>query len=1036
MISAEHRPLPRGSDSLGIRLAIALAAFALMAMLWTIAVQRVRFERTAEIAEGAEQNAILASALEEHTVRALNSSDQTLQLIQHQYAKDGRRLNLRRLSENRTFDSSIFSFIGVANERGDTVVGSGSSAPVNPKDVEYFKAARGKGANKMFIGTPVLWRATGQWVVPLWRPINRPDGSFAGIVYVALDPGYLTKFDREGGLGEHGMAILARLDGTVIAAKSGQTATFGGNTGKARLFAEQAKIQVGSFVDPERPEDGPWNFSFRTLPQYALIVAVGKSQADILGMARFPSRERTYYMAAGLASALAAFFAAGLNATLSRRRRAIDALADSEVRFRSTFDHAASGIAHTTWDGQFIQVNRKLCDIVGYKQAELMAMNVRAIVHPEDAAALFRDRTRIESGQLELQSGEYRLTRKDGSTVWVALATSVAQGPSGGAKYFISILHDITQRKRAEQALRASEERFRLIAETIEEVFWLRDPATRNVYYISPAYERVWQRSRESLRANPHSFVDAIHLEDRARVCAELEIQKTGLQASDMEYRIIQPDGAIRWIWDRGFPIHDEETGEVVCYAGIAQDITDRKQLQDRLLREANYDSLTQLPNRVLCYERLRQALIDAKRRNSIVGVLFIDLDRFKAVNDTLGHAAGDQLLEEVSQRLTQQVRANDTIGRLGGDEFAVILSDLVKAQDSASIAEKIIKALAAPLLLDGHEVFVTASVGITIYPHDGEEADTLIRNADAAMYRAKELGKNNYQFFTAEMNQQALEDMLLENDLRRGLERNEFLLHFQPKVSLTGGGITGCEALLRWQHPVRGLVSPARFIPLLEESGLIVPVGEWVIRAACSQIRAWQDAGIAPVPVAINLSARQFRHQDICATVDRALNEYGVDVRFLELEITESVAMQDPESAIVTLRELNAHSTRLAIDDFGTGYSSLSYLKRFPVDSLKLDRSFVVGLPDELDDASIARAVITMAHSLGLKVVAEGVETESQFAFLAANDCDEMQGYYFYRPLPASEFTQLLQRPHAFPQLRRKAHVQPVRLVGARAAE
>jgi EAL domain-containing protein (putative c-di-GMP-specific phosphodiesterase class I) len=356
-------------------------------------------------------------------------------------------------------------------------------------------------------------------------------------------------------------------------------------------------------------------------------------------------------------------------------------------------------------------------------------------------------------------------------------------------------------------------------------------------------------------------------------------------------------------------------------------------------------------------------------------------------------------------------VRAGDTVARVGGDEFAVVLGDLAAQQDAALVADKIMAAMARPFEVERQEIFLSASIGIATFPGDGASGDELIKNAGAAMFRAKELGRNHYCFYTAEMNARAMEKLLLLTDLRRALERREFLLHYQPKASLSSGRITGFEALLRWRHPVRGLVSPAEFIPLLEDSGLIVPVGEWVIRAACEQIAAWRDAGLRALPVAVNLSAKQFQHRDIGTLVAAALADHAVAPELLDLEITESDVMRNPDGAVAILDRLRGAGVRIAIDDFGTGYSSLSYLKRLPVDSLKIDRSFISGLPADADDAAIARAVVTMAHSLGLRVVAEGVETDAQRAFLASHGCDEMQGYLLSRPQPADECAQRLER-------------------------
>jgi diguanylate cyclase (GGDEF)-like protein len=455
----------------------------------------------------------------------------------------------------------------------------------------------------------------------------------------------------------------------------------------------------------------------------------------------------------------------------------------------------------------------------------------------------------------------------------------------------------------------------------------------------------------------------------------------------------------------------NDEIG-ILCDA-FNQMAVDLKSNQDRLAHVAQHDSLTQLPNRVLIYDRLQQALARARRRELKTAVILLGLDRFKVVNDPLGQAAGDQVLQRVSERLIKCLRPDDTIGRLGGDEFALILPDLADAQDCSGIAEALLRAMAVPIRIGGDQTFITASVGVAVFPSDGSQADELLKNAEVAMVRAKELGRNNVQFYTAEMNERALESLQLEANLRRALAREEFVLQFQAKVSLDSGQISGFEALIRWQPSQDTLVPPAKFIPALEQTGLIVPVGEWVVRAACRQIRAWRDEGITPVPIAINLSATQFKRQDVYATVKRVLAECETDPRLLEIEITESTAMEHVEHIVATLRNLRALGVRISIDDFGTGYSSLSYLKRFPVDSIKIDRSFVGHIADNADDAAIAKAIITMAHSLQLKVIAEGVETAAQLAFLVSNDCDQVQGYYFSRPLPGAECAAMLKQQH-----------------------
>ncbi|WP_153111088.1 sensor domain-containing protein [Propionivibrio limicola] len=456
-------------------------------------------------------------------------------------------------------------------------------------------------------------------------------------------------------------------------------------------------------------------------------------------------------------------------------------------------------------------------------------------------------------------------------------------------------------------------------------------------------------------------------------------------------------------------PPHDRKL--VWIAAHLTSIAIERRRAEDRLDVMAHYDALTLLPNRLLFRDRLNQALARVERHKDLAALLFIDLDRFKTINDTLGHDSGDLLLCEVSARLRQCVREVDTVARLGGDEFTVILEQINKPGDAAAIAVKIIEALATPILLRGQEAFVSPSIGITIFPSDSEDADQLVKNADTAMYRAKEDGGNGYRFFTTEMDVLTTGRLQMESGLRHALQREEFIVYYQAKLNLATGSIIGAEALLRWKHPTRGLVSPVEFVPILEETGLIEPVGEWVLRAVCTQIRAWQkDPSLPPLIVAANLSGRQLQRNNLASTVADILEETGLDPQFLELEVTESMLMHDPKWTVDMLLQLrNKGILHIDVDDFGTGYSSLSYLKQFPIDSLKLDKSFVDGLPSDEDDIAISQAVIALAHSLKLTVIAEGVEREEQLEFLRQNGCDVIQGYLVSRPLPADAFAQLV---------------------------
>jgi diguanylate cyclase (GGDEF)-like protein/PAS domain S-box-containing protein len=460
-------------------------------------------------------------------------------------------------------------------------------------------------------------------------------------------------------------------------------------------------------------------------------------------------------------------------------------------------------------------------------------------------------------------------------------------------------------------------------------------------------------------------------------------------------------------IWTAVLPGINADTAGAMA---IIADITERKQAEAQIFYLAYHDTLTELPNRTLFEDRLRQALTQAQRSRRRLAVLFLALDRFKKFNDTLGHAMGDRLLRDVAQRLVSCVREGDTVARFGSDEFSLLLTQINGAEDAAGTARNIQELLKTPFRLDGHELYVTASIGIGLSPDDGDEAQLLLKNTGAALYRAKRQGGNNYQFYTADMNARAMMRLSLETNLRNALDRAEFAVYYQPQVSIDTGKIVGLEALMRWCHPTLGLVSPAEFIPLAEDTGLIVPLGEWVLRCACAQSKTWQEGGLAPLRVAVNLSPRQFRQTDLVKMVRSVLDETRLDPHYLELELTEGSIMENAEYAIATLHQLKEMGVTISIDDFGSGYSSLSHLKRFPLDMLKIDQSFVRDTTIDPNDAAIVMAIITLAHSLKLKVIAEGVENEDQLRFLRLLRCDEIQGYLFSKPVPAEEMRKMLE--------------------------
>jgi diguanylate cyclase (GGDEF)-like protein/PAS domain S-box-containing protein len=525
--------------------------------------------------------------------------------------------------------------------------------------------------------------------------------------------------------------------------------------------------------------------------------------------------------------------------------------------------------------------------------------------------------------------------------------------------------------------------------------------------------------ARETFSPDPEDLRERVHPEDLETLTEARKGALRDKKPYSIDFRILRPDGTTRFLHEQAEIVLDE-AGRPVRMAGTVQDITERKLNEEQIQFLAYYDGLTRLPNRLLFTRRLEAALNAARRQRRPLAMLFLDLDRFKQINETLGHTLGDKLLQGAAERLGYCLRGSDTIARdsggdtvarLGGDEFIICLPEIGRGEDAAKVARRILDSLKTPFRLDEHEVFVTGSVGISLYPNDGETVEALLKNADAAMYHAKDSGRGNYQFYDESMNARAMQRLSMENRLRKALERQELLLHFQPQVDMDTGRIIGVEALVRWMNPDLGLVPPGSFIPLAEETGLILPIGEWVLRTACAQIREWQKNGHDSLRMAVNLSGRQFRKQEILQTVRETVRAVDLDPRSLELEITETILLQDVEENVRILSELKALGVRISLDDFGTGYSALSYLKRFPIDTLKIDRSFIRGIPTDPDDGAITSAIIAMAKGLGIAPMAEGVETPEQRAFLYRRGCRLMQGFLFGKPMPADQLEPLLRQ-------------------------
>ena len=555
------------------------------------------------------------------------------------------------------------------------------------------------------------------------------------------------------------------------------------------------------------------------------------------------------------------------------------------------------------------------------------------------------------------------------------------------------------ERSRVYRALRSSEQRYRLMAENSTDLI-SRSTMRGRMLYVSEAARSLL--GYEASQMVDHSIFEFIAEEDHhvlRQVTMRIQQERS---PQTFSYRVVRSDGSRIWFETTSRAIPDPVTGELSEIVAVSRDISERRRAEEQIEYQAYHDALTGLPNRLLFRDRLTIALAHAKRQQTPVAVMFLDLDRFKFVNDTLGHSLGDELLRAVAARLRTVLREGDTIARMGGDEFTVLLTDLTSPTDAAKIAQKLLDTVAHPIRVEGHELYATTSIGIALFPSDGDTAEALLQNADSAMYRAKEIGRNSYQLCTPAMNSRAAERLSVENALRRALDRRELLVYYQPLIRLHDRQVVGMEALLRWNRPEHGIVLPATFIDIAEETRMILPIGEWVLREACRQAKRWQETKYPGLRMAVNLSPRQFQQADLCDIVANALSESGLDARSLELEITESTAMLNTERSIAILKELRELGAKIALDDFGTGHSSLSYLRRFPIDRVKIDREFVQEIENSRSNRAIVSGVLAMAHGLDLAVTAEGVETEAQVEFLRENHCEEMQGYLFAMPEPA----------------------------------
>jgi diguanylate cyclase (GGDEF)-like protein/PAS domain S-box-containing protein len=685
----------------------------------------------------------------------------------------------------------------------------------------------------------------------------------------------------------------------------------------------------------------------------------------------------------------------------------------AEATFRAMFESATSGIFQTTADGYYLNCNPTLARIYGYESTDELKNSVKDIkrqLYVEDGTReKFIDLMRQHASVCGFEA---RIYRKDGSIIWITETARTVRDEAGNFLYYEGFVSDITARKQAEEALRESEERYALAVCGANDGLWDWNLRTGQVYF-STRWKEMLGLSADRVGALPEEWFKLVHQDDLESVQSAIAAHREQITPHlEIEHRMRHTDGRYRWMLVRGIAIRDP-SGRATRMAGSLTDITAAKEAEEQLLRDALHDGLTGLPNRALFLDRLERSITRIGRDPAHhFAALFIDLDRFKVVNDSLGHVAGDQLLMAFAGRLIACLRPSDTVARLGGDEFTVLLEDPHAPDDAIGVAERILATLKEPFSLDGHEIFVTASIGIAYSSAGYTRPQDVLRDADTAMYRAKAQGKSRYQVFDTAMHARAVKLLQTENDLRRAIDRNEFEIHYQPILQIGVRRIKGFEALIRWRHPERGLISPADFIPVAEETGLILPIGRWILNEACRQAAAWHAMFPAnPMDINVNLSGKQFSQSDLVEQVMQVLHETKLPAKHLTLEITESVVMENPEATVSTLHRLKALGIQINIDDFGTGYSSLAYLQRFPVDTMKIDRSFVSRIGEGVENAEIVRTIVALAHNLNMKVTAEGIETAEQLEQLEALECESAQGFFLSRPLDSEKATEILRQ-------------------------
>jgi len=977
---------------------------AMIGLVWASIAFHLASERQSAEQAAVENAGNLGRAFEAHLSQSLNDIDRTLDMLRAYYLRDPAKFDFRAGTNNtRMFDKDVVQLVLIGPDGIMVASSISSETGVDLRDREHFKVHVDSHEDRLFISKPVVGRVSGRTTIQLSRRIERSDGSFGGVILASLDPSYFARLYDSIEVGAEGYIRVIGTDGIIRAAGGSMREEPGRDISGSRLFKELATRRSGWFFTASNLTDRvPRLLVYRTAKDYPLVITLGRASKEIF--AAVSAKRKSYNFIAGLLTIL--ILAAIAHSVQGRLQldRASERLRRQNARFHAALNNMPHGVSMYDRHGRFVVSNARYLEMYGLTPEDvtlgtmlhqILACRMKLHGTPGDPQALARSLlARIALGKPVPAFA----TTKDGRVI------SITNQPmaDGG---FVATHEDITERQRAQRELKSTKIFLDTVIENIPLPLVVKDARTQKFVFVNHAYEEFIGRTRDQvIGLTVHDLYPLDHAQ--SVVERDIEALHTGNGLVRAEFVLATPRGprivnTVRLVvgGDDGAP------GHLIV---LLDDVTDRRKSEERIVHMAMHDALTDLPNRTQFQARLREALARVERGERLA-VLCLDLDNFKTVNDTLGHDVGDALLKIIASRLRASVRGDDFVARIGGDEFCVLLQDIADPREAAAVAQKLLHELGKSYRIGEHQVSSGASIGIACVPQDGDDVATLLRLADLAMYRAKELGRNGYQFFSVMLNEDAAAAAALVEELRQGMTRGELFLVYQPRIDIATRQVVGAEALLRWRLPGHGDISPSHFIPLAEETSLILDIGEWVLNRVCSDYREWQKVVPHPGRIAINLSLRQLKQSSFISRCRSVFRKHGVSPTCFELEVTETTLMTDPKRTIGLLNELYAMGLSLAIDDFGTGYSSLSALQQFPIGTLKIDQSFVRDVAVDTNDAAIVRTIIDMGRSLDLEVIAEGVEEAQQLEFLRAHGCYYAQGRLFGDAMEANKLLGIL---------------------------